>query len=310
MVEVVLDLGEANAESNINVSLQDNNSINKEEDFFLAANDIVDEGSSEASSHEIDTASNYFDKDTVKLTANVLKKYGLERHLNSIIGGSLSKSTSHYVIERTATMLCWTYANKLNYSLSKKGVLQWFRQIIKKEYNSLRTFVLEHLESFRGYSPLTILNYLNDLGKSFSWFIWFRENRTKKVYINVIYEKGGFQKMLKRLKKNIKKSANMQRANNAINNVVNTQQLPKGGIVQLQECLLNDEIPWALLIGNEVAVTKCTYNRFLAVLVASMYVFSPQGRIGGYWSEVLSELIIFIFKITFLRHPGHALWTI
>ena len=74
--------------------------------------------------------------------------------------------------------------------------------------------------------------------------------------------------------------------------MVAQQKLPPGDVISqlkyLQEIVLR-KLPWARLIARSPLVHK-TYNKFVGLLASSLYLFSPQGRIGAIasltWGDV------------------------
>jgi hypothetical protein len=87
--------------------------------------------------------------------------------------------------------------------------------------------------------------------------------------------------------------------NNDIETMIENRQLPAGGLKELQQYVLKD-LQWvkswteALIESTERKHTNCVgkdeYYRFMQILYASLYVYSPQGRISGIESMKLRQV--------------------
>ena len=213
---------------------------------------------------------------------DILKEKGIERHYLSLAGGQLKSAAIKYIMQRTALLLVWTYKSSENKDLPlmTKDVLLWFFELITVYYSLVETFLTEYLDGIRHFSPSTCINYICDIVKAVTWFVWFREERTQEFKIGG-YDERGIVCLLQQLKKSLKPSLRKQRLANSLENMIADRRFPVGGIAKLQEYMI-DDIQWAYSIDARfVARAKRMYNKFLSILVSALYVFSPQGRVGG-----------------------------
>ena len=222
------------------------------------------------------------DNTQVCAVVDILKEKGIERHYLSLAGGRLKSAAIKYIMQRSALLLVWTYKSETEQSipLMKNDVLLWFFQIITTSYSLVEKFLTEYLDTSRKFSPSTCINYICDITKAVTWFVWFREDRIQEFKIGG-YEERGIMCILQQLKKSLKPSLQKQRLANSLENMIADRRFPSGGIAQLQGYMI-DDIQWAYSIdAHFVARARQMYNRFLSILVSALYVFSPQGRVGG-----------------------------
>jgi hypothetical protein len=223
--------------------------------------------------HNIDHA-------TWELVYTVLVKKGMQDHFESVLGGGIKKDVAKYVLKRTAELLIWTYQHKSKGDLEEDSVMHWFQTLILDDYILVEPFSSKYLSGYRQLTPSTCLNYITDFVKAVNWFIWFRDNRDTE-YKTEGASAGGILSICSKLKKSYKPCLRKQRLNKTLEHLVESDHFPSGGLVQLQEEMV-DDIKWAKDI-NEHLVRTChqSYNKFLSILIGAMYCESPQGRIGG-----------------------------
>jgi hypothetical protein len=220
------------------------------------------------------------DHETWEIVHMFLAKKGMGEYFESVLGGEMKPDVVKYILRRTAELLIWTYQYKNNRILENHSIIYWFQTLILSEYILVQPFASKYLSGYRQLSPSTCLNYLTDFTKAINWFIWFRENRETEYPIEGA-SAGGILTLCCKLKKSYKPSLRKQRLNKTLEHLVESGHFPAGGLIQLQEVMVED-IQWAKAISEHLARTCLqTYNKFLAVLIGAMYCESPQGRIGG-----------------------------
>jgi hypothetical protein len=215
------------------------------------------------------------------LVGKVLMDKGIAEHFNSLCGGRQKPVVLKYIVRRTSQLLIWTHFYHFLTNLTIDSVIQWFAELIETYYMCLERFVTWYLDEIQGLSASTCYNYLCDLAKAFKWFIWYRHDRRNEYPVDGT-SAGGFADLLTQLRKNLKPAQQKQRVENTLRNMVANHRFPKGGIHELRQHL-EDGIHWAISISPDKIVSrKLDYNRFLSIIVNALYLFSPQGRIGGH----------------------------
>ncbi len=210
----------------------------------------------------------------------VLTDKGIVEHFHSLCGGRQKPAVLKYIVRRTSQLLIWTHFYHFHTNLAIDSVIQWFAELIETYYMCLERFVTWYLDEIKGLSASTCYNYLCDLTKSFKWFIWYRHDRRNEYPVDGT-SAGGFADLLTQLRKNLKPAQQKQRVDNTLRNMVENHRFPKGGIHELRQHL-EDGIHWAISVSPEKVINrKLDYNRFLSIIVNALYLFSPQGRIGG-----------------------------
>jgi len=265
-------------------------SASKEENCSLGS---FDDGCNDCRSVSSDSDSSYKDGNIVtnvedlKLdtahcnsVGDVLIDKGIIAHFNSLCGGKQKPGVLKYIVRRTSQLLVWTYFYQFLVDLKPDSVIQWYAELIESHYLCLERFVTGYLDEIRGLSASTCYNYLCDITKSFKWFIWYRHNRRNEYPVDGTTA-GGFADLLSQLRKNLKPAQQKQRVANTLRNMVANNRFPKGGIHELRQHL-EDGIQWAISVSPDTIINrKLDYNRFLSIIVNALYLFSPQGRIGG-----------------------------
>jgi len=220
--------------------------------------------------------------DRCSAVVNILKDKGIERHYSSLAGGGLRATAIKYIIQRTAMLLIWTHDSmtQRDLPLVTKEVLSWFFEVITTHYLLVEKFLTEYLDKLRRFSASTCINYICDFIKAITWFVWFREGRIQEFKIGTNDDRGILY-LLQQLKKSLKPSLKKQRLANSLENMIAHRRFPVGGIAKLQ-VIMTDDIQWAYSIDPYcVSRSRAIYNQFLSILVSALYVFSPQGRVGG-----------------------------
>lgn len=70
---------------------------------------------------------------------------------------------------------------------------------------------------------------------------------------------------------------------------VENHQLPEDEMVGLQRIFLDQFELWGILVDDYTVITKVFYDIFLGLLIASFYLYSPNGRGGGVESLTLKD---------------------
>lgn len=223
----------------------------------------------------------------------VLINKGMADHFHSTLGGEMKDGQVKYLIRKTAVLLTWTYEQKNQVLLPKSSVIEWFHILIVKEYILIQTFTSQFLAGYRQLLPSTCLNYVNDFTKAINWFLWFRENRDVDFPTEGA-SSGGIIYLCSKLKRSFKSALKKQRLNKTMEHLVESGTFPVGGLLELQGTMA-DDILWAKEMTEYLAQTcPQSYNKFLSILIGSMYCESPQGRIGGIYIYILLLFNMFI----------------
>ena len=110
--------------------------------------------------------------------------------------------------------------------------------------------------------------------------------------------------MVKQIQKRVRKQIKAKQSDNSIEALIERQEWPKGGLLELQNAI-RFEMDWVYTLAraNSTPTNKTIYNRFMNLLSASIYCFSCQGRIGAIedlkffqGAELLTEGVVLTSK--------------
>jgi hypothetical protein len=165
-------------------------------------------------------------------------------------------------------------------------VIDWVKSIIETQFKIVFPKYITHLKDRLELKPNSILVEIYDIKKFMEWFVYIRvKTESDNSCSNMdclkplLYVLGSICKCeRKQLKKNNSENQDLE-------TLIENRQLPAGGLKELQQCLQKDLLwvkTWATALSDDSNfVGKNEYNRFMQVLYAAMYVYSPQGRISG-----------------------------
>lgn len=225
---------------------------------------------------------------------NLLCNEGLGKYLTQSLGGGLNATSVRTLVLRIADLLMWTYAKHTKQMLQEADVLLWMKEFILKKFKLIAPYV-EYLQQDKGRTPATILHTLNDIKKGVIWFLSFRRDENdcdidedvlaiQRTDIDPLFHiiKSISRQMTKHLRR--ERSADPK---NTLSGIVFQRHLPVTGLKGLVENL-REQMVWLTPFMEKMKTNdylllfdKEIYDLYMQTLYASMYVFSPQGRVGG-----------------------------
>ncbi len=224
--------------------------------------------------------------DQRKIVIEGLEASGLKMHLQSAMGGELPEKPIATLLRRTADLLIWTYMTVSKNVLETSNVMSWLKDFLTVHFEYLVSFVKD-LETSKGRSPATVLNFLNDLKKVIVWSVSFRPplasyrvtgDEVESILLLIRAISRTYKKKLKKDQCDASKST--------LAGIVFSRKLPVDGHKALVKTLV-EEKPWIHIFIDKMkdpswkVVDKDEYDIFLQIMFAAMYVFSPQGRVSG-----------------------------
>jgi len=230
---------------------------------------------------------------------------GYAEYLSSNVGGLSKPAAIKTSIRRIAQFLIQSF-NRHKGSMLKvilQRVIKWSVQVFTEEY-LLLSFYVEFLESIKGLKPNTVLTYLDALDH-FSKWVCQLSIYSKKLYRDKKRSLDGFQSLVKRHRQALKKAVKREKSSYSCTSMARQVQnfkLPKDGFEGLQK-IVADCFDWAsefTNVSSNFKIDSVIYNDYVGFLVASLYVFAPQGRIGGIQCLVSKDYEDFI-------KMGHAM---
>jgi hypothetical protein len=224
-----------------------------------------------------------------------LKAMGLVDHLLSKMGGGIGDTEASTAVKRFAAFLHWMHENSGDVKNDLPDVLdEIIEQTITDDFADLASYVT-HLEKIKEFSASTMINHINDIVKGAKWFVLFKSGRrlTQNDLQGLLYVSSN-------LKKNLNKDMRGTRGEVTMKQEVYLRHQPAGGLAELQEGFPRqlDKLK-ALLDAAPRIIGKSEYTWFCGMMYTSLYVFAPQGRIGG-----VKDIKVQQFKD--FRLEGHA----
>ncbi len=229
----------------------------------------------------------------VKAIRKILLDKGLGTYLESSLGGEVNATSIKTLILRIADLLCWTYGFQYKQPLEPGNVLSWMCSFIKKQFKLIVQYI-NYLDTNRMRTPSTILHVLNDIKKTVIWYLSFRDEESDKQYEQSLHiervDIDPLFNIIKSMTRNINKKMKKDRGSkrrNTLAGIVFDMQLPASGLKGLVEAV-RGELSWVTPFVAKLKTTdewsllvKEDYDFFMQTLFAALYVFTPQGRVGG-----------------------------
>ncbi len=224
---------------------------------------------------------------TFNAVIDELKRNGFHLHLASSIGGDAPDVVVQTVVRRLAELLIWTYESHFKSRLDPQvhDIILWFKDFIVDHYRLIASYT-DYLESTKSRTPATVLHILNDIKKSIHWLAFFRDLKGSSVVLEQSQLDPIF-KSIKLISKNLKMKIRHQRsATDTLASVVYSMKLPKDGLKGLIAAV-RFEKQWVDSLMEKLRndpnsiLDKDDFDIFMQTLYAALYVFGPQGRVGG-----------------------------
>jgi hypothetical protein len=238
-----------------------------------------------------------FNHDIQEKLVNAINEIGFKEYFTEEFNGGHSP---HYVTtwsRRLSRFLNFSYHAIHNTYLEADMIVKWTKDIIRIHYKEVFKKYVTHLRERLQLKPSTVLVELYDIKKYMDWFVYIR---TESEGESAVCTATDCLKPLEYVLMNICKSERkrLKKQNSEcqdLETLVELGQLPEGGLEEIQQCLQNDlqwVKSWAMdLMNNDISnfVGRTEYNRYMQILYASFYAYSPQGRISGIESMKLKQ---------------------
>lgn len=227
----------------------------------------------------------------------VLRIMGMDIHFIEVVGKSKNKAST--LINNFSSLLVFI-ASKCSLHFDATNpvatVDSWIELLLNKNFIFIPHFT-KHLDLVRSLSPSSILSYCDSIKSSAMWFyVYYAPERARA---GVSFQLVGFNTVMqttralykKKLKHQISKGKTMKL-------LVENHRLPEGNspreqLMKLQS-IVEDCLPWArqVLQSSLTLLDRPTFNRYLGLLVASLYTHSPQVYILQFICPFASVIIL------------------
>ena len=284
---------EPNGEEEIIGSFQDDFVENMDNDEFMDYEESNDAELVDSEDEKNELIPEFDDVDNADDTlctlqeqiTKIIENTGYSEHLREDLGGKIKERAIKTATGRIAQFLIQTYAHKKSKMLEAnvKRVTAWSVCVFTKEFRLLTPYV-KFLGGTKGLKPSTILTYLDALDTYSKWLVYISPCST--ILSNKKQNLDGFKYIVGRYRtsqRKAKKEANSGENSITVQGRVNSLRLPPDGFKGLQQIVAGRfEMASGLITERDVlGIDKTVYNEFLGLLIAALYVFVPQGRIGG-----------------------------
>jgi hypothetical protein len=136
----------------------------------------------------------------------------------------------------------------------------------------------DHLATDRHFKPPTVRNYSLEITKCCTWFVLFYTGDTGLEAASLLSIQQVNRAICAAARKADKRNRCDDRSCSMAEQVLH-RRMPAGGMEELQAAVMK-ELPWVATLENS-NIDKESYNRFMGVMYAALYAFSPQGRQAG-----------------------------
>ena len=232
-------------------------------------------------------------KEDINELKEVLTVIGFRNYLEDPVLG-LCKTTDmvSFSLLSIARFLFWTHVRlkKVPLELSTDAVLRWSKILITKKVRIVHKFQAYLVEAYK-FAPNSIISFVSRLKEYVEWFRMFRSESNSDQYKIKLSKYNKFMTVCSRVMTGARKLRTKQvktkngSQTNALDEAIANRQLPQGGLKELQDTVAA-EMQWIYAFCTSVRrgpglVDEPTYQQLMCLLIASMYVFAPQGRISG-----------------------------
>jgi hypothetical protein len=257
---------------------------------------IANVSESENNNNDIAQVQEYsliLDKESINTSRDILAAIGFRPYLeDSVLGLSKSSDVIAFSLLSIARFLLWTHLHirKTALTLSNFSIRDWTSTIVNKHSSVLLGFQSYILNVLK-FSPDSVISFSSCLKEYIEWFHTFRSTGDVDPFKIELTSYHKFTTTNSRImrgarklrSKNLKKKIGSQ--TNSMDEAIADRRLPQGGLKELQD-VVNKEMEWVRAFSASVRrgpglVDESTYQRLVRLLIASMYVFSPQGRVSG-----------------------------
>jgi hypothetical protein len=220
----------------------------------------------------------------------IFRSIKFHQYLEDPVSGQCkSIDTINYVLLVNARFLLWTHIHIHHRPLvvTVTNVLEWTYDIVVNHSSVLFEYQ-NYVLTTQKFSPDTIVSIVWRLKEYIEWFYAFRQAEEFKLDFN-LYNK--FTIICHKVLKGARKVRARRRrsksgaAINSLDDAIADRRLPQGGLKELQDAVMT-EMDWVrsfctLYRRGAITVTEEVYQRLVCVMMASIYVFAPQGRVSG-----------------------------
>ena len=219
---------------------------------------------------------------------------GLSNYLTSALGGGKTQKFVNRFAKQVLNLLSSTKealdGTGLNMVDDKVFVGEVWSTALTIATNDM-TSIADHLEELksRGLKDNTLRTHVTTYKLFFYWFSYVFKGRNQ--YPVDAENKKMMEVVLSNLSRFYGKAAKVVRRKElqSIEEKVALKSWPEGGFEDLQTCLVPHIKALLAMDPAKIRVDEESYRHFKQVLVAGLYAFSVQGRIGGVKSILLRQ---------------------
>jgi hypothetical protein len=208
----------------------------------------------------------------------VLNKVGLYLHL-------AKKKNDHNNAQqstvRISKILIWTFHTKTLTSLEATNAIDWFEELTEKNYLLFQKFAEYLHDPPQSKKPGTIITYMDNLACAIKWLAYFSSDKDKDQIRRLSLDQiSGAMEMINIVRKDFRgRVQKLCTKTMAVH--IRERKLPEGGLLQLQQCIMDAAKSLFKLEWTRVIINKLTFCTFLQALYTAFYVLNINGRVGG-----------------------------
>jgi hypothetical protein len=206
-------------------------------------------------------------------TFAVMAECGLIQYLET---RNKSAQECKTISSRWCRFINWSYIkeNKVPITPTVAKVSEWAGLLIGQKYDLLLQYS-SFLQNQQRLAPTTVRNYISDIESCCVWVTVFAPSSFRQSVSS--FE--GITRVAQLVRTNQAQLNRRKRSHITMAEKVRLSQLPPGGLRDLQQAVAK-ELPWARSVRHQ-NIDDVAYGRFMQVMFAALYVFSPNGRQSG-----------------------------
>ena len=231
------------------------------------------------------------------------KDCGYVSHFTSVIGGKCDQKAVEAQLTATVRILVATYhmmcmqQGRRTTNGAAFDAADWMRAIVEDQ-QCAKTFIqyMDNMDRNKTAMPASVNVYLGYIIKSARWLVDYHHASDNSNRLQRGMDK--FERLIKMIRTGVKRSVKIQQQqrDNSIATAIRNRKYPEGGLPQLQGAV-REQLAFALDIAAQVRsgamlLSSNVYAAFMAVLYCGIYVFAPNGRVGG---KYYCSMVVFIY---------------
>jgi hypothetical protein len=183
------------------------------------------------------------------------------------------KDNADRIVKAVAKFIDWSHRNIKDKSFyNTQRILPWLKTLIKTHYTAISAYCTYLADDEHHAKPATVKQRVQQIHGLFLWYAVYCAKLPLSSLEGVKAVAGDVRRAASRKMRALKAADTLKKR-------IEDRRLPPNGLADLLRAVYS-LVPWARSLQGQ-GVDKDTYDAFMQLLYAAMYVSSPQGRQSG-----------------------------